>query len=104
MTTYTYEYLDERMLSWNRNNCTAHEFAESFSDYEIDLLIDALSNMEYSTDPDYYPEKCDTDAKCEVIMDYICRTLCEMMVSGWNDGCVKWFNLYDSFARSRFED
>ena len=96
--------LEEKMFAWDCSISSADDLAESFSDYEIDLLIDALSGMEYSIDPDYYPEVCDIESKGVVVKDYICRTLCEMMVSGCHSisDIEKWFDLYRTYYRSRY--
>ena len=99
------KYLDERILAWNRETCTAFDFADTFSDYEIDLLIGALESMpSTSINTDYYPEKCDTYKKAEVICDYISRILCELIIEEWGESCRPWFNLYCQFDRSRSED
>ena len=96
------KYLDERILAWNQDICNAFEFADTFSDYEIELLIGALESMpSTSIDPDYYPKKFDTYDKAEVICDYISRTLCELIIEGWGEDSRPWFNLYCQFDHSR---
>lgn len=96
--------LEERMFAWDFSVHSADDLAETFTNYEIDLLISALSGMVYDTDPDYYPEVCDIDWKVEVIKDYICRTLCEILVTEGPcfDTIEKWLDLYRTYCRSAY--
>lgn len=91
--------LEERMFAWLPPTSSAIDFAATFSDNEIDLLIDALEHMEYSVDPDYYPRICNAEEKLGVIVDYVTRSFCEELVSGnyTMRSAQKWFELFQAF-------